>query len=193
MLTHKDNFTSHSLIKDWKLLSIHFVLVLERANKSMICRTKPVARKALLSQYSLIMCGWSEFSSFDCSRTFDQHVLYSFSFPPDCSTINMCSTASVFLLTVQHVLSFPAGKFLISAPGDFGLWMKQVFSRQLFDVHSHSRTYVCWNLNNLVLIIYWYGCWYSCKSFTWLDFFISQKVLPWYASFHWMTVWHALV
>ena len=39
----------------------------------------------------------------------------------------MCSTVSVFLLTVQHVLSSPAGKFLISAPGDFGLWMKQVF------------------------------------------------------------------
>ena len=41
----------------------------------------------------------------------------------------------------------------------------------------------------LLLIIYWYGC----KSFTWLDFLISLKVLPWYASFHWMTVWHALL
>ena len=142
----------------------------------MICRTKPMARKALLSQFSLIMCGWSKFSSFDSSRSFDQHVLYSFSFPLDCSTCALISSWQVLDISTGRLRTLDETSFFVSC---------SMFINPL----PHSRTYVCWNRNNLVLIVYWYGC----KSFTWLDFLISLKVLPWYASFHWMTVWHALL
>ena len=142
----------------------------------VICRTKPVARKALLSQFSLIMCGWSKFSSFDGSRSFDQHVLYSFSFPLDCSTCALISSCQVLDISTGRLRTLDETSFFVSC---------SMFINPL----PHSRIYGCWNRNNLVLIIYWYGC----KSFTWLDFLISLKVLPWYASFHWMTVWHALL
>ena len=107
----------------------------------------------------------------------NQHVLYSFSFPLDCSTCALISSWQVLDISTGRLRTLDETSFFSSAVR---------CSSILWNIPEHTVADIG---TILFLIIHWYGC----KTFTWLDFLISLKVLPWYASFHWMTVWHALV